>query len=433
MLTQEQLQVLAEAMTQKDAGGARRVDAGYTYFGQFISHEIVAATPRPGDPTPPRVVSPLLALDSLYGRPHEMDVWLPGGRFPAPNSGLAEDLVRDANGAAQIPEPRNDDNVIIAQLHRFLQRFHNFLLEKQFTKDPLQAREWVTKVVQLVVVEDFLHQLLEPEVFKSYFRSNERWLTFDKCGIPPHFSHAAYRFGHSMIRVSYEGFDKSIDSGNRKLTALLRQHKLEAATVVDWNRFFGEPILKNGVQDAMAIDPFVVNPMLSIADAPAPINIIKANLAAGQRMNLPTGKAYVMELLAGPNGTELQSRFGLAPLTGLGMLSQHIPAASGITIDNLPLWPYVLLEASTPTGADGRHLGVLGSLICAEVIAQSIRQARVTIHGTRWPSSADEVLATLGPLGPHLKKQRSPQGTEPVLRDFCMHHVIQLVLGLDSN
>src|ERR1044072_5562640 len=99
MLTQEQLQVLATAMTQKDKGSTRRIDAGYTYLGQFISHELVAATPRPGDPTLPRVVSSLLALDSVYGRPHETQAWLPGARFPTPRPPAPpEDLVRDANG-----------------------------------------------------------------------------------------------------------------------------------------------------------------------------------------------------------------------------------------------------------------------------------------------------------------------------------------------
>ncbi len=39
-------------------------------------------------------------------------------------------------GVAQIPEPRNDDNVIIAQLHRFWQRFHNFVLQKELADEP---------------------------------------------------------------------------------------------------------------------------------------------------------------------------------------------------------------------------------------------------------------------------------------------------------
>ena len=181
MLTEKQLMHLATAMSEQDGtGSTRRIDAGYTYFGQFISHEIVAATLHPGDPSPTRIASPLLDLDSVYGMPEQMETWLPGGFFatPAPPS-LPDDLLRNSGGVAHIPEPRNDDNVILAQLHRFWQRFHNFLLQQGLAANPVQAREFVTKVVQLLVVEDFLRQVLEPRVFASYFRSNERWLTFD--------------------------------------------------------------------------------------------------------------------------------------------------------------------------------------------------------------------------------------------------------------
>ena len=229
MLTEKQLTHLATAMSEQDGtGSTRRIDAGYTYFGQFISHEIVPATRHPGDPPPTRIASPLLDLDSVYGTPEQMETWLPGGFFatPAPPS-LPDDLLRNNGGVAHIPEPRNDDNVILAQLHRFWQRFHNFLLQQGLAANPVQAREFVTKVVQLLVVEDFLRQVLEPRVFASYFRSNERWLTFDGSGIPPHFSHAGFRFGHSMVRASYESFAGGVE---RNLQDLLRQGQLEPET-----------------------------------------------------------------------------------------------------------------------------------------------------------------------------------------------------------
>ena len=428
MLTEKQLLHLATAMSEQDGtGSTRRIDAGYTYFGQFISHEIVAATLHPGDPSPTRIASPLLDLDSVYGMPEQMETWLPGGFFatPAPPS-LPDDLLRNSGGVAHIPEPRNDDNVILAQLHRFWQRLHNFLLQQGLAGDAVQARQFVTKVVQLLVVEDFLRQLLEPRVFASYFRSNERWLTFDTDGIPPHFSHAGFRFGHSMVRASYESFAGGVE---RNLQDLLRQGQLKPENVLDLKGFFGEPFENNSVQDAMAIDPFVARGMSFIPDPKATINIIMANLKAADRVQLPPGKVYVEQLLAGPKGRDLQAAFGLAPLEDLGVLSQYIPADLGLTIDNLPLWPYVLVEAMST--AEGKRLGVLGSLICAEVIGRAIRQAPVSIYDGEW-RSVEEVLATLGTLGERLLEQRSGNGSGPApRRDFCMRHVIQLVLGQD--
>ena len=425
MLTEKQLMHLATAMSEQDGtGSTRRIDAGYTYFGQFISHEIVAATLHPGDPSPTRIASPLLDLDSVYGMPDQMDTWLPGGFFatPAPPS-LPDDLLRNNGGVAHIPEPRNDDNVILAQLHRFWQRFHNFLLDRGLATNAVQAREFVTKVVQLLVVEDFLRQVLEQRVFASYFRSNERWLTFNTPGIPPHFSHAGFRFGHSMVRASYESF---AGGKERNLQDLLRQGKLEPEDVIDLLGFFGEPFENNFVQDAMAIDPFVARGMSFIPDPKATINIIKANLKAADSVQLPPGKVYLEQLLAGPQGPQLQTRFELEPLADLGVLSPYIPVDLGLTIDNLPLWPYVLVEAMST--AEGKHLGVLGSLICAEVIGRAIRQAPVSIYDGQWRSVA-EVLATLGPLGERLQAQRSANGGGPApRRDLCMRHVIQLVI-----
>jgi hypothetical protein len=425
MLTEKQLMQLATAMSEQDGtGSTRRIDAGYTYFGQFISHEIVPATLHPGDPPPTRIASPLLDLDSVYGMPEQMETWLPGGFFATPvPPALPDDLLRNNGGVAHIPEPRNDDNVILAQLHRFWQRFHNFLLQQGLATNAVQAREFVTKVVQLLVVEDFLRQVLEQRVFDSYFRSNERWLTFDTTGIPPHFSHAGFRFGHSMVRASYESF---AGGKERNLQDLLRQGKLEPEDVIDLKGFFGQPFENNSVQDAMAIDPFVARGMSFIPDPKMTINIIKANLKAADSVQLPPGKVYVDQLLAGPKGPQLQARFELEPLADLGVLSPYIPSDLGLTIDNLPLWPYVLVEAMST--AEGKHLGVLGSLICAEVIGRAIRQAPVSIYDGQW-RSVDEVLATLGTLGERLQAQRSANGGGPApRRDLCMRHVVQLVI-----
>src|SRR5262249_12639983 len=157
---------------------------------------------------------------------------------------------------------------------------------------------------------------------------------------------------------------------DRNLQDLLRQGRLEPEDLIDLKDFFGEPFEDNHMQDAMAIDPFVARGMSFIPDPQATIDIIKANLQAADRVHLPSGKVDVEQLRGEPQGQQLQAAFGLAPLENLGVLSPYIPTEVGLTIDNLPLWPYVLVEAMA--SAEGRHLGVLGSLICAEVIGRAI-------------------------------------------------------------
>src|SRR5262245_54285352 len=118
------------------------IDAGYTYFGQFIAHEIVAE--RHGG----RTVTGRMELDSVYGddvkpAPRTKEVLF---EIKPSIEGGPDDLPRDAQGVAQIPEQRNDDNVIVAQFHLFWRRFHNYVIQNGCVKDPEDARRLVTQV-----------------------------------------------------------------------------------------------------------------------------------------------------------------------------------------------------------------------------------------------------------------------------------------------
>src|SRR3712207_7434883 len=46
-----------------------------------------------------------------------------------PNINGVEDMPRDTTGRAIIPEPRNDENLIIIQLHKAIAKFHNRLVD----------------------------------------------------------------------------------------------------------------------------------------------------------------------------------------------------------------------------------------------------------------------------------------------------------------
>jgi hypothetical protein len=92
----------------------------------------------------------------------------------------------------------------------------------------------------------------------------------------------------------------------------------------------------------------------------------------------------------------------------------------------LPLWPYILLEAVKASG--GRHLGPLGSLICAEVIANAISLSQDSIYPDGLPVSVDTVLTTLGPLGKRIRSvQRANVDNVTGTRSLSMRHIIELV------
>ncbi len=159
--------------TQEDKGLAqldnKGVPAGFTYLGQFIDHDLTRNTqPLPSAPFDPTTLknarTAAFDLDSVYGQ---------GPVEGTPSDDLYEadnkhfkvteeedqvngvpDLARNANGGAILIEPRNDENLIIAQLHLAVQKFHNRLIDEGANFNT--ARRLTQWHYQWVVVNDYL-------------------------------------------------------------------------------------------------------------------------------------------------------------------------------------------------------------------------------------------------------------------------------------
>src|SRR6266436_2330016 len=159
---QKDLEKLAAAMVAKhedpptsedeiDDEENQGIDAGYTYLGQFIDHDLTfdpaSSLQRQNDPD--ALVdfrTPRFDLDSVYGRgPDDQPYLYADGRHFLLGEALtgralgqaltANDLPRsrakvvDPNGQARaiIGDPRNDENIIVSQLQGLMLRLHNKL------------------------------------------------------------------------------------------------------------------------------------------------------------------------------------------------------------------------------------------------------------------------------------------------------------------
>ena len=133
-------------------------------------------------------------------------------------------MARDGNGKAIIPEPRNDENLIIVQLHKAVAKFHNRIVD--YARLQGIRREWVFETArrltrwhyQWAVTHDFLPRFVgdglvgpngtvykevagkPPVINLSYYRPTNR---DGRPFMPVEFAVAAYRFGHSLIRPFY--------------------------------------------------------------------------------------------------------------------------------------------------------------------------------------------------------------------------------------
>src|SRR5262249_34357192 len=135
--------------TEPDAEENPAIASGYTYFGQFIDHDLTfdpaSSLQRENDPDALiNFRTPRFELDSMYGhgpadqpymyaadglhmllgRPLTGSTFDPGARDLPRHTPPPGEPAR-----ALIGDPRNDENMIIAQLHATMLRFHNRMID----------------------------------------------------------------------------------------------------------------------------------------------------------------------------------------------------------------------------------------------------------------------------------------------------------------
>src|SRR3712207_1316250 len=135
---------LAAAMVDRTTGASPQLDnpnipAGYTFLGQFLDHDITLdTTPLDEQRRDPKALTlyrtPRYDLDSVYGggptvRPELYDPANPAKLRIGGGNGQPNDLLRSRSGRAIIPEARNDENLLVAQIHLAFMRFHNRVVD----------------------------------------------------------------------------------------------------------------------------------------------------------------------------------------------------------------------------------------------------------------------------------------------------------------
>ena len=124
--------------------------SGFTFVGQFVDHDITFDTTtlseQQSDPNATtNFRTPRYDLDAVYGRgpskdpqlydPNDRDKFLIVKRPYSEIRGVPTtpdvvyDVPRDASGKAIMADPRNDQTLILLQLHVALQMFHNKLVD----------------------------------------------------------------------------------------------------------------------------------------------------------------------------------------------------------------------------------------------------------------------------------------------------------------
>jgi hypothetical protein len=418
-------------------GGTSQIPAGFTYLGQFIDHDLtfdktnvmLGQNVSPADLLQAR--SPSLDLDSLYGAgPQDpgsaqfyeadglhlkMGKTVPADGIPAKDG---FDLPRGAGSSAAqkrkaiIPDPRNDENLAVAQTHLALVRFHNRVVDSLPASVPpsqrfAEARELVTKHYQWMIRTDYLPRIAAAGVVNNVFNQGRKAFEVgvpatDVPTMPIEFSIAAFRLGHAMIRRAYN-WNRIFDFGGGTLDFLFLfsatsgnlggEPRLPSNWIADFRRLYdfkeaNKPNLavpESKFNRAMRIDTTLVNPLKNLPTGSfggpnVPQNDPKRNLAfrnltRAKMVKLATGQQMATFLKSkGVNLTKLTKAQVRNGNNGAD-LDSLTAAQRDAFLKDTPLWFYVLREAEL----GGGKLKGVGARVVAETFHRAMEGSQASI------------------------------------------------------
>jgi hypothetical protein len=390
--------------------------SGLVYFGQFVSHDLAFEPTRGFEFRRAAQRTFALDLDSVYGAgptadPHLYDLRHPGCLALVCSGSTREllqyDFVRISRpGLACIEDPRNDENVLVSQLHVAVARAHNALMRAFAAPElggaALESRELYIRargllcwLYQWVVIHDWLPSLLHADdthrLAAGPLGYSLRIFSSGRPRLTPEYVFGACRFGHAMVRPIYQLngtlvplpiLPLGVQPDHAHLTLFRR---LPDDWFLDWRLFFRlrpsqldrveqlrGPLSEvlfganpNPVQFARRIRPQLSRRLALLpsfrGQGPEAVMLAFRTLGAGVSHGLPSGAALASSLNIHPEVT-----------------SDH------------PLWWWVLEEAFQ--SSKGERLGRLGSCLVGDtVVGALVNDPDSYVYAQRFtPSCVDD-------------------------------------------
>jgi hypothetical protein len=423
--------------------------SGFTFVGQFVDHDITFdTTPLSQQQSDPNATTnfrtPRYDLDAIYGLgpsqnsqlydPNDRDkfkiekrpytqITFNGTTYTMKAEETVYDVPRDGAGKAIIADPRNDQQLIVLQMHVAMQMFHNKLVDyMRAIRIPRaavfeSARRLARWHYQWMVTHDFLPAIVGKAMADSVYKevltgvpiiNIKYYKTTNPLGkpfIPVEFAVAAYRFGHSITRPRYTVRDMvtaSVDpeTGKNISVAVSSVPLFEAQATdnnlngsrllpprlrIQWSKFFNADPSNPTARPVRQFDASLAGPLFKLPSSVQPDTtssslLAQRNLLRGRKMNLPSGQ-------------QVARLMGVTPLTNAQLAQNHRIKVEAPIKNNVvkvldeydepntklqqaldkpefggeaPLWFYILKEAELV--GQGRELGPVGGRIVAEVL-----------------------------------------------------------------
>lgn len=424
-----------------DAGEITReklgpMDTGFVYLAQFVDHNITF------DPTtvfnqqvdPEAIQSfrpPRLDLDALYGAGPTVDPYLydqasHGTKLVLSTDGV--DFARTSSGVPLVGDPRNDENMLIAQLHLAFIKFHNRIvdglvdgsitdalgdrlvprpelpsnapagrlddlldLDNYYNRVLAKAQQLVRWHFQWIVVHEYLPLVVGQHVVDDIFEHGLRYYNPSPVPfIPVEFAVAGFRFMHSTVLPRYqvnERFNAPLFPANRDAPpaprADLRGGPVLPEHAVDWSFFFRTDPGRIP-QKAKAFGASLTTALLNLPVSAVPG--AKEGALAKSLGSLAVRNMLRSEAQQLPSGQDVARAVGEVPL------SDDLLQSTG----PIYLWYYILKEAEVLAG--GQRLGPVGARLVGEVLL-GILKADPMSYCTAYPAWQPTLAGPRGRFG----------------------------------
>ena len=348
-----------------DAGRSSTVDAGWPVFGQYLAHDITADRSSVTHHDDLELIrnarSARANLECLYGQGPTAEPYLFDSSDNAAMLLDDGDLPRNRQGIALIGDPRQDSHVLMSQFHVAMIKAHNRLV-RRLRQDGTSERELFAAAreslmwhYQYVILHDFLPVMIGADRTAALIGAVDPAAERAVASIPLEFADAAYRFGHSQMRSSYQ---LQPDGPQRRLFPDLLGFQPVGDRTVDWTVLLTvggqRPPQQSRPIDGRMSDVLLhlPEPITGPIDNPDDASLAVRDLLRGLDTALPSGEFVAAEL-------------GLTPLDAadVGLAAQ---GRQGQT----PLWFYLLREADV--FEQGERLGPVGAHIVGTTLVDII-------------------------------------------------------------
>lgn len=433
--------------------GRSNIPSGYIYLGQFIAHDLSHSGKN----------NRYLELETVYGDgfndPQVAVDKLTGTMMIGKTIASAEfsesfnDLPRHSNKSPWIKDERNEENLIIAQLHLQFLKAHNYFVHKidqdaqPYDVPPKpeelfeSARQQLIHHYQQIVLFDFLYTVMDPDCWHAIIFNESELDTPTKSQsnsfiVKQACLGAAFRFGHTAIRPKYV-INEQLRGTELDLIEILQltgrgglkgHERLPQQYCVDWRMFFNIPFTPPPSKFNLArpIAPSV-NPLLSSIPCLSHGNLATRDIKRNKDFRLPSAQSLIRRLrevspqlsqrlqlkLLGEHQLNIpvtlrysskenqQHALGLQSNVTQGetrLLDALANANKQQLISQTPLWYYFLVESQALH--QGRALGTLASIVLGQTIKDNIRNSSLSIlaskpSGPRYIKPSKEIYGQL--------------------------------------